>query len=124
MHLMMPFVRTLHELDACMALVDAGPLGADRLVERWIMAEVLSVVYWLPAYAAHGLHGVSIGSNDLTQLVLGVDRDSDIFAGEYDERDPAVLDAVEHIVTQCRTLHLHSSICGQAPSVHPEYVER
>jgi pyruvate,water dikinase len=67
--------------------------------------------------------GVSIGSNDLTQLMLGVDRDNATLAPLFDERDPAVLDAVRRIITSCRELGLTSSICGQAPSVHPEYVD-
>ena len=91
--------------------------------ERWIMAEVPSVIYWLPRYAELGITGVSIGSNDLTQLMLGVDRDSELFGPAYDERDGAVLDAIRQIVVECRRLGLTSSICGQAPSVHPEYAE-
>ena len=124
LHLMIPFVRTAHELEACLRLVDASPLGADSGLERWIMAEVPSVIYWLPTYASLGISGVSIGSNDLTQLVLGVDRDSELFGAAYDERDPAVLDAIRSIVVECRRLGLTCSICGQAPSVHPEYAER
>jgi len=124
LHLMIPFVRTLHELRTCMRLVDESPLGGDRRLERWIMAEVPSVVYWLPQYAALGISGVSIGSNDLTQLMLGVDRDSDLFGSNYDERDPSVLDAIRAIVAECRRLGLTCSICGQAPSIHPEYAER
>jgi pyruvate,water dikinase len=123
-HLMIPFVRTAHELEACLALVDASPLGGDERLERWIMAEVPSVIYWLPRYASLGITGVSIGSNDLTQLMLGVDRDSDLFGSDYDERDGAVVDAIESIVRQSRALGLKCSICGQAPSVHPEYAEK
>jgi pyruvate,water dikinase len=124
LHLMIPFVRTFHELEACMRLIDESPLGQDERLERWIMAEVPSVVYWLPQYASLGISGVSIGSNDLTQLVLGVDRDSDLFGPAYDERDPAVLDAIRAIIMECRRLGLTCSICGQAPSVHPAYAER
>jgi len=124
LHLMIPFVRTVHELKACLSLVDASPLGSDARLQRWIMAEVPSVVYRLPEYAALGITGVSIGSNDLTQLMLGVDRDSELFGADYDERDTAVLDAIHSIITECGRLGLTCSICGQAPSVHPEYAER
>jgi pyruvate,water dikinase len=124
LHLMIPFVRTAHELEACLALIDKGPLGHDQRLERWIMAEVPSVIYWLPRYAELGISGVSIGSNDLTQLMLGVDRDSDLFGPDYDERDGAVLNAIESIIRECRRLGLTCSICGQAPSVHAEYAER
>jgi len=123
LHLMIPFVRTAHELQTCLALVDASPLGSDARLERWIMAEVPSVVYRLPEYAALGITGVSIGSNDLTQLMLGVDRDSELFGADYDERDTAVLDAIHSIIAECRRLGLTCSICGQAPSVHREYAE-
>jgi pyruvate,water dikinase len=123
LHLMIPFVRTRHELAECLRLVDTSPLGADRRLERWIMAEVPSIGYWLAEYAALGITGVSIGSNDLTQLVLGVDRDSEVLAPLYDERDPAVLHAVRAIIVGCQGLRLKSSICGQAPSIHPEYAE-
>ncbi len=73
---------------------------------------------------AAGRDGFSIGSNDLTQLVLGVDRDSEVAAPLFDERDRAVLDAIQAIIRECRRLGITSSICGQAPSVYPDYVER
>lgn len=123
LHLMIPFVRTLSELRACRALIDRSALGAQSGLQLWVMAEVPSVVYWLPEYAKLGVTGVSIGSNDLTQLMLGVDRDSAVLAPLFDERDGAVLDAVRRIIEQCRSLGLTSSICGQAPSVHAEYVD-
>jgi pyruvate, water dikinase len=130
LHLMIPFVRTGAEFAACKraidqsALADAinGGVGARRM-QLWVMAEVPSVVTWLDEYARLGATGVSIGSNDLTQLVLGVDRDSAVMAPIYDERDRAVLDAVHAIIEKCRALGITCSICGQAPSVHPEYAE-
>ena len=89
-HLMIPFVRTRWELEACLSLVDQSPLGSQRGLHRWVMAEVPSVMYWLPEYIGLGVEGVSIGSNDLTQLTLGVDRDSEVCADIFDEADPAV----------------------------------
>ena len=71
LHLMIPFVRTKWELEKCLELVDASPLGRQRGLHRWVMAEVPSVVHWLPQYIGLGIDGVSIGSNDLTQLMLG-----------------------------------------------------
>ncbi len=123
LHLMIPFVRTRWELQACLALVDNSPLGNDRGMHRWIMAEVPSVLHWLPEYVKLGIDGVSIGSNDLTQLVLGVDRDSEECAELFDESDPAVLAAIERIVTTARELGITSSLCGQAPSTRPEFAE-
>ena len=120
---MLPFVRTVSELRACKRLVDESGLTEQRDFELWIMAEVPSVIYWMDDYARLGIHGVSIGSNDLTQLMLGVDRDSETVAPLFDERDYAVTEAIRQIITSCRRLGLRSSICGQAPSVYPEYAE-
>jgi pyruvate,water dikinase len=122
--LMLPFVRTLSELRACRRLMDEVGLTRDPGFSYWVMAEVPSILYRLPDYVKEGVTGVSIGSNDLTQLMLGVDRDSQILAPLFDERDPAVLRAIRDIVTTCRRLGITCSICGQAPSVYPELTEK
>jgi len=70
-----------------------------------------------------GIDGVSIGSNDLTQLMLGVDRDSDVCAELFDESDPAVLDAIGQIIATARKFGITSSLCGQAPSTNPAFAE-
>lgn len=123
LHLMIPFARTRWELQECLRLVDESPLGRQRGLHRWVMAEVPSVTFWLPEYVGLGIDGVSIGSNDLTQLMLGVDRDSRECAELFDEADPAVLDAIGSIVAKARALGITSSLCGQAPSNRPEFAD-
>jgi pyruvate,water dikinase len=121
LHVMLPFVRTAAELAACRQLIaDAGLLQRPGF-ELWVMAEVPSVLFSLERYAALGIAGISIGSNDLTQLMLGADRDSELLASTFDERDPAVREYLEALIPKARALGLQTSICGQAPSVHPEY---
>lgn len=122
-HVMLPFVRTARELERCRDLIDqAGLLGLPGF-ELWVMAEVPSVLFNLERYARLGIAGISVGSNDLTQLLLGADRDSAALAGTFDERDPAVTDYLRQLIPRARAAGLQTSICGQAPSVHPEYAE-
>ncbi|UPW13431.1 phosphoenolpyruvate synthase [Gordonia amicalis] len=123
LHLMLPFVRTRWELERCLELIDESPLGDHRGLHRWVMAEVPSVIYWLPEYVDAGIDGVSIGSNDLTQLMLGVDRDSESCAELFDGSDPAVLDAIAQIISTARRCGITSSLCGQAPSTNPAFAE-
>jgi pyruvate,water dikinase len=123
LHVMLPFVRTARELEACVRIVAQSGLTERRGFELWIMAEVPSVLFNLERYAALGVAGISIGSNDLTQLLLGADRDSEILAEVFDERDPAVVAYLQELIPRARALGLQTSICGQAPSVHPEYAE-
>jgi pyruvate,water dikinase len=124
LHLMLPFVRTGWEMRRCRELIDDSALAGSRGLEIWVMAEVPSVTTWLDEYVRLGVTGVSIGSNDLTQLVLGVDRDSEVLAPYYDERDPAVLAAIRTIIERAHALGVTASICGQAPSVHADFAAR
>jgi pyruvate,water dikinase len=122
LHVMLPFVRSADELAMCVAHIAQSGLPARAGFELWVMAEVPSVLFNLERYADLGVAGISIGSNDLTQLLLGADRDSELLT-TFDERDPAVVAYLEALIPRARALGMKTSICGQAPSVHPEYAE-
>ena len=121
---MLPFVRTTWEVKEVLKIMEEVGLRRSRDFKVWIMAEVPSVAILADEFAKL-VDGFSIGSNDLTQLVLGVDRDSQLLAemGYFDERDPAVLKAIEMIIRAAKRHGRTVSICGQAPSVYPEIVE-
>ena len=121
---MFPFVRTTWELRRALEILEDEGLERGRDFKVWIMVEVPSTVF-LASEFAKMVDGFSIGSNDLTQLILGADRDSGLLAkmGYFDERDPAVLKAIRHVIRVAKRYGITSSICGQAPSVYPEIVE-
>jgi pyruvate,water dikinase len=120
--LMLPFVRTVEEFIACRQQVTRIGLTENKHFALWIMAEVPSVLFLIPAYARVGVQGIAIGSNDLTQLLLAVDRDQPLIASAYDERHPVVRMAITHLIRQARQHGIICSICGQAPVRHPELV--
>jgi pyruvate,water dikinase len=121
---MLPFVRTTWEVEKVLNIMKEEGLERNRDFKVWIMAEVPSVVLLADQFSQL-VDGFSIGSNDLTQLVLGADRDSDLLArmGYFDERDPAVLKAIEMLIKTAHKYGRTVSICGQGPSVYPELVE-
>jgi pyruvate,water dikinase len=89
-----------------------------------MMVEVPSNVILLDKFLAVGIDGISIGSNDLTQLILGVDRDNAKLSNLFDERDEAVMWGLERAVKGAKAMGITSSICGQAPSVYPEITQK
>ena len=121
---MFPFVRTTWELKKALEIMKEEGLERGRDFKVWIMVEVPSTVLLADEFAKY-IDGFSIGSNDLTQLILGVDRDSGLLykMGYFDERDPAVLKAIKMIIDAAHRNGITASICGQAPSVYPELVE-
>ena len=128
LHLMIPFVRTPDEMAQVVKQIDdyglerdAGEPGGFQL---WMMVEVPSNVLLLDEFIDCGIDGVSIGSNDLTQLTLGIDRDSERFADSFDERNPAVLKSIEQVITTAKRRGITVSVCGQGPSEHPELAQR
>jgi pyruvate, water dikinase len=109
-HLMLPFVRTPAEVAFCRERMERVGLFARPGFELWVMAEVPSVLFNLPRYADLGVAGVAIGSADLAQLVLGADRDSELMAEVFDERDPAVTEYIERLLGRARELGLKTAI--------------
>jgi len=120
---MMPFVRTVQELREVKKIVSASGLRRSGTFKFWMMAEIPSNVVLLDDFIDEGIDGVSIGTNDLTMLILGVDRDNEKVADIYDEMNPAVLKSLEKIIKTCKKRGVTCSVCGQAPSVFPELVE-
>ena len=124
LHLMIPFVRVPWELIKIKQLVEKTGLLSYPEFKLWIMVEVPSAALNLEEFIKVGIDGVSIGTNDLTMMLLGVDRDSEEVASVYDERTPVVLNVLEYIVKTCRKYNITCSICGQAPSDYPEIAEK
>jgi pyruvate,water dikinase len=124
LHVMLPFVRTISEVRTLVGYIEEIGLFDDPFFDLWVMAEVPSVVYYMDQYQMLGVDGISIGSNDLTQLVLAIDRDSEVLAPLFNEMDEAVLDYIRQLLEKARELGMKSSICGQAPSVFPEYARK
>ena len=121
--LMLPFVRRVEEADRVLArMAELGLARGDGGLEVYAMCEIPNNVILIDQFARR-FDGFSIGSNDLTQLTLGVDRDSDIVAFDYDERDDGVKEMIRLSVEGCRRNGIHSGLCGQAPSDYPEMAE-
>jgi pyruvate,water dikinase len=120
--LMIPFCRTPREGQRVLELLAANGLTrGENGLEVYVMAEIPSNAILVDEFAQL-FDGFSIGSNDLTQLVLGVDRDSELVAPEFDERNPAVLSAIGAIIDGARRAGRKVGICGQAPSDYPDMV--
>ncbi|HOX95943.1 MAG TPA: phosphoenolpyruvate synthase [Candidatus Woesebacteria bacterium] len=124
LHLMVPFVRTVDELIKVKRIISAAGLTRSNSFKLWMMVEIPSNVILLEDFINVGIDGVSIGSNDLTMLILGTDRDNESVAVEFDERNPAVLWALEHVVKTAVKKHITCSLCGQAASLYPDLVEK
>ena len=121
---MIPFVRMPSEMAMVKQVFEAEGLTSSQDFKLWMMVEVPSNVLLIDRFLDVGIDGVSIGSNDLTQLTLGIDRDNSKLASLFDERNEAVMQAMEKVITACRSKGVTSSICGQAPSFYPEVTEK
>jgi pyruvate,water dikinase len=120
---MIPFVRTLAEADGVIRLLgDHGLRRGENGLEVIMMCELPSNAVLADAFLDH-FDGFSIGSNDLTQLTLGLDRDSSLVAASFDERDPAVKSMIGVAIQACKARGKYVGICGQGPSDHPDFAE-
>ncbi len=118
--LMLPFVRRVAEADQVLArMAEFGLRRGGNGLQVYAMCEIPNNVILIDQFASR-FDGFSIGSNDLTQLTLGVDRDSEVVAFDYDERDDGMMEMIRLAVSGCQRNGIHSGICGQAPSDFPE----
>ncbi|MBK5237621.1 MAG: phosphoenolpyruvate synthase [Actinomycetales bacterium] len=121
--IMIPFVRTIHEAHAVIGLLGAnGLVRGENGLEVIMMCEIPSNVI-LATEFLEIFDGFSIGSNDLTQLTLGIDRDSELLASEFDERNEAVMRLMAMAISACKERGKYVGICGQAPSDYPELAQ-
>ncbi len=121
--LMIPFCRRVEEAERVLnAMAEMGLKRGENGLEIYVMCEIPNNVLLIDAFSQH-FDGFSIGSNDLTQLTLGVDRDSEIVAFDFDERDPGVKEIIRLAVEGARRNGRHCGICGQAPSDYFEIAE-
>lgn len=124
LHVMIPFVRTVEELVAVKKIMEEAGLERSASFKLWMMVEIPSNVIMFEKFIEVGIDGVSIGSNDLTMLIMGTDRDNSEVASEFNEMYPAALWAFEHVVKTAHKNGVTSSMCGQAVSTYPELVRK
>jgi pyruvate,water dikinase len=123
-HLMVPFCRSPEELAKVRRLVASEGLFESTSFKFWMMCEIPVNVIQIEDFIKVGIDGISIGSNDLTMLILGTDRDNADVASAYNERSPAVLWALRRVIRRCARLGVTCSICGQAPSQYEDLVQK
>ena len=121
---MIPFVRTVDEMAHLMSTLKDEGLSSSKDFKIWMMVEVPSNIFLIDEFIDLGIDGISIGSNDLTQLILGIDRDSPKLAEVFDERNEAVMLALKKAIRAAARRGITASICGQAPSVYPELTKK
>ena len=124
LHVMLPFVRTIDEVRQITAMMNEVGLVRNRDFKLYLMAEIPCNIFMAEEFA-EWCDGFSIGSNDLTQLTMGADRDSDVLGkmGYFDERNEAIKRAINMLIEAAHRKGCTVGICGQAPSVYPEFTE-
>lgn len=124
LHVMIPFVRTPEQLLKTKRIMGSVGLLRSPSFKLWMMVEIPVNVISIEDFLEVGIDGVSIGSNDLTQLILGVDRDNEKIAQYFSELNPAVQWALERTIKACHQAKVTCSLCGQAASDYPDLVEK
>lgn len=122
--LMIPFVRSPEELKRVRRLVSVEGLFEDPTFKFWMMVEIPINVILIDEFIKVGIDGVSIGSNDLTMLITGTDRDNAEVANEFNERSPAVMWSLRRVIKHCNLAKVTSSVCGQAPSTYDDFARK
>jgi len=125
LNLLLPFVRSVDEFQFCYRRLQQLGITAQDSFQVWIMAEVPSVIMLLPEYVRAGVRGIAIGTNDLTQLLLGVDREQTQFSDRgLNANHPAMRKAISKLIQTAHEHDIECCICGQAPVEHPDLIER
>ncbi|RPJ62637.1 MAG: phosphoenolpyruvate synthase, partial [Dehalococcoidia bacterium] len=124
LYVMLPFVRFVSDVEQIKSILISEGLYQFPKFKLWMMVEIPANILLIDKFIDAGIDGISIGSNDLTQLILGIDRDNSKLATQFDERNEAVMMAIERAVTTAKEKGITCSICGQAPSVYPEITEK
>lgn len=124
LHLMIPFVRVPYELIRIKEIMREEGMFSLPGFKLWIMVEVPNCAFQIEEFLKIGIDGISIGTNDLTMMLLGVDRDNQEVARIYDERNPLIPQVLEYVITTAVKHGVTASICGQAASDYPDLVEK
>lgn len=120
LRIILPFVRSAREVSYCQTALAEHGLVSSAGVELWVMAEVPAILFLLSELAPLGITGITIGTNDLTQLLLGIDRDAAL--PEFNEDHSAVRRAIAQLIQEAKAHHLSCSLCGEAPSRYPHWL--
>ncbi|MGV2830642.1 putative PEP-binding protein [Myxosarcina sp. GI1(2024)] len=125
LNLILPFVRSIEEFKFCRRRVENIGLNQRESFQLWMMAEVPSVLFLLPEYVRAGVQGIAIGTNDLTQLLLGIDREQAHFSQQgLNETHPALELAIARLIATAKANNIPCSVCGQAPALYPELIDK
>ena len=125
LNLILPFVRSVQEFEFCYRRIEDAGLTVRASFQVWMMVEVPSVIYLLPEYVRAGVQGIAIGTNDLTQLFLGVDREQDRFSDRgLNANHAAMQQAIAQLIETAHEHEIECCICGQAPVEYPDLIDK